>query len=73
MEISHKKFFVFSLMMKCPEGKAMIDCPLERYRNLSNTQKLNKIENFSDKKIDEIMIHHRKCSYRRIYKMVRGL
>ena len=24
------------------------------------------------KKIDEIMIHHRKCSYRRIYKMVRG-
>ena len=65
INLSDKKIFIFGLLVACPLGKAMYDCPLEKYRNVSNKERLNYLERFSDEEQDKILQHHHQCLLRR--------
>jgi len=66
LQLSNKKIFVFGLLMNCPEGEPMVDCPLEKYRKLSIKERLKYLEKLSDKEIDKINKHHHECVWRRV-------
>ena len=66
MNKDYKLFFVFGLLVKCPEGEPMPDCPLQKYRTKSLEDKLTVAEQFTENELDEIIAHHYKCINNRI-------
>lgn len=61
-----KLFFVFSLLVKCPEGELMSDCPLQEYRTNSAKDNFAIAEQFTENELDEIIAHHYDCVRRRV-------
>ena len=61
MKENYKLFFVFGLLVKCPEGEPMADCPLQEYRSKSLEDKLTIIERFPVNELDETITYHHKC------------
>lgn len=66
MDMDYKLFFVFGLLVKCPEGEPMSDCPLQEYRTKSLEDKLAVAEQFTENELDETITHHYKCVMDRV-------
>lgn len=64
--LSDKKIFVFGLMMDCPQGQPLATCPFKKYRKLSIIERIDCLENISDKEIDKMIKHHYECLWIRI-------
>ena len=65
-ELSDKKIWLYGLLVTCPEGKLLPDCPLEKYRDLSYSDRLSTLENFTEEEVEQIIKHHYQCLRRRI-------
>ena len=66
MNEGYKLFFVFGLLVKCPEGEPMSDCPLQEYRTKSLEDRLLVAERFTENELDETVTHHYKCVRNRV-------
>jgi hypothetical protein len=66
MELSDEKIWIYGLYVACPEGKPLLDCPLERYRSLPDTKKIAIVENLSQNEVKEIFKHHNQCLLHRV-------
>ena len=66
MKMDDKLFFVFGLLVKCPEGEPMADCPLQEYRTRPLQDKLTVAEQFAENELDETITHHYECVGNRI-------
>lgn len=66
MELSDKKIWVYGLLYACPEGQPLPDCPLEKYRKLSDKEKLSILENFTDEEVEKIIRNHNQCLLHRV-------
>ena len=66
MELSDKKIWVYGLLIACPERKPLPDCPLEKYRHLSNKNRLTTLENFTEAEVEEIIELHNHCLLSRV-------
>ena len=66
MTKDYKLCFIFGLLVKCPEGEPMSDCPLQKYRTKSLEEKLLVAERFTENELDEIIAHHCKCVANRV-------
>ena len=65
-ELSDKKIWLYGLLIDCPQGQPLSDCPLEQYRTGSNKDRLNVLENFTEEQVEEIIKHHNQCLLRRV-------
>jgi len=66
MELTDTKIWVYGLLVACPQGKPLSDCPLEKYRIGSNKDRLNVLEKFTEEQVEEIIKHHNQCLFRRV-------
>ena len=66
MELSDKKIWLYGLFYACPEGKPLVDCPIEKYRSLPEKEKIIILENLTEEEVEEIIKHHNQCLLRRI-------
>lgn len=66
MELSDKKIWVYGLLIACPEGNPLHDCPLEKYRKGSDKDRLTILENFTEEEVEEIIKLHNHCLLSRV-------
>jgi hypothetical protein len=66
MELTNEKIWLYGLLIACPEGKPLPDCPLEKYRNRTLKERLSILESFTAEEVDEIIKHHHQCVLRRL-------
>lgn len=66
MELTDNKIWLFGLLIACPVGAPLPDCPLEKYRTNSYKDRLTTLQNFTENEVDEIIKHHYQCVLRRV-------
>ena len=61
MKLFYEKLWIHGLIVACPEGTPLVDCPLEKYRKFTLEERLKIVEELSDEEIKEIIKHHNQC------------
>jgi hypothetical protein len=60
-----KRIWLKGLVMECPAGEPLHDCPLNGMRSLPITQINHTINDLSDEKVDAIINIHKHCFHDR--------
>ena len=65
-----KRNVIFSVMIECPHGKRLYDCPFKKYSNLDLKEKFTVSNEMSEEKVEEMFSFHQRRSQARdqIYK-----
>ena len=61
----HKLIWVEGLLIDCPFGNPLSDCPASELRKLPIPERISMAENFSENELDGIINHHVNCLNRR--------
>ena len=56
-----KMTWVLGLMIDCPMGKALDNCPAKGIRRLPLEEKISKVKQMEESQLQEIIMHHRRC------------
>jgi len=65
LENTDKITWLKGLLVGCPMGKALDDCPVNELRKLLLADRIELIKNMSNVEIDSILEHHKKCITKR--------
>jgi hypothetical protein len=68
----HLRQWLFGLLIECPMGKAVNDCPIEKYRGESVYEKMRIAYELPEEEVKSILIHHRKCLKNRESSMIKN-
>ena len=60
-EYDKKRVWAKGLIVECPLGDALEDCPLNEIRKLPLRERLQIIKKMSDEELDEAIAHHEQC------------
>lgn len=61
LTLEDKKTWVKGLVIHCPMGESVKDCPANEIRLMPIPERLRKVEDMSETSINEIIDHHYKC------------
>ena len=65
LKLDHKRIWVQGLLIECPFGEALEDCPAKDIRLLPIEERLKMISEIEEDQIDRIIAHHRECLRKR--------
>ncbi|NQU84368.1 MAG: hypothetical protein HQ541_01280 [Mariniphaga sp.] len=65
MEITDRKLWLFGLLIDCPMGNPLPECPANKYRHLSVTEKLDFVNSLSTEQIEDLLNIHKECLEKR--------
>ena len=65
IDINFKKDWIIGLMICCPFGTELDNCPAKEIRTLPLTDRLELLKSIDEKQIDQIIAHHRDCLHKR--------
>lgn len=65
LTLEHKRIWVQGLLMECPMGRSLEDCPAKDLRSLSIDERLKLVFDMEDDQIEWIIAHHRECLRKR--------
>ena len=71
LAFEHKKIWVQGLLIDCPMGKPLENCPAKDARALPIEERLNLPNAMDERQLDQIISHHRKCLREREYRTPR--
>lgn len=66
MDDNTLKGYLFGLMIACPIGKPLNDCPLNMIRTKSKLEQIGYIDELSLEEAVKLSNHHRKCLFSRL-------
>ncbi|NQV38632.1 MAG: hypothetical protein HQ509_11595 [Candidatus Marinimicrobia bacterium] len=66
-DYEHKLTWVQGLLIDCPFGPPLSDCPASELRKLPITDRLSIAQEMSEPELDRIISHHRNCLAKREY------
>ena len=61
MEDLNYRQWMFGLLIDCPMGKTVEDCPFNEYRDKPSTKKINIAYKIPQEKLKGLISHHKKC------------
>ena len=61
----NKTVWVRGLMVECPMGDPAKDCPLQKFRLLPLSERMEIVNKMTMERIDKILAHHTMCLNRR--------
>ncbi len=61
LNFEDKKTWVKGLVIHCPMGESVKDCPANEIRLLPIPERLRLVNEMTEKSVDEIIAHHYKC------------
>ena len=64
--IQNKRIWIKGLVMECPHGTPVLDCPLNGLRNLPIHEANSVINGLPDKQVTDYLKTHRKCYNHRL-------
>ena len=56
-----KKAWVIGLLINCPLGKALDNCPAKEARKLPVSDRIDAASGMDENQLDQIIAHHRGC------------
>lgn len=65
MKANEKKIWLFGVFSACPLKVALEGCPFEKYRKQSPLERWEYIEGLTEEEVDALILHHKKCLYKR--------
>ena len=65
LTLEQKKIWVQGLLIECPMGKPLDNCPAKDIRALPIKERLELANAMNEPQINQIISHHRKCLYER--------
>ncbi len=65
LTLEHKRIWVQGLLMECPMGRSLEDCPAKALRSLSIDERLKLVFDMEEDQIEWIIAHHRECLRKR--------
>lgn len=65
LTLEHKRIWVQGLLMECPMGRSLEDCPAKDLRSLSIDERLKLVFDMEDDQIEWIIAYHRECLRKR--------
>ena len=63
--IEEKKIWVRGLLVACPFGNPLDDCPAKELRKIPLKERLNLVKEMTEDQITQVISHHRVCLSRR--------
>jgi len=63
----HNKIFAQGLMVDCPMGKPLENCPLLDLRKLPLKTRMQLVDEMSEEKLEETISYHKQCLAKREY------
>ncbi|MEE8437016.1 MAG: hypothetical protein V3S22_01635, partial [Candidatus Neomarinimicrobiota bacterium] len=66
LTLEQKRIKVIGLIIDCPMGKSLPDCPTKDYRLLSIAEQAKAANAMDEKYIDQIIRHHQQCLEKRV-------
>ncbi|NQU88207.1 MAG: hypothetical protein HQ541_20865 [Mariniphaga sp.] len=61
----HLRQWLFGLLIDCPMGNALKDCPMNKYRGMPATKKISFTFEIPKEELNGLLLHHRKCLAKR--------
>ncbi len=61
LPLEQKRTWVISLMIECPMGKSLEDCPAREVRGLPLAQIAKLVDGMSEEELSSIIDHHKRC------------
>ena len=61
MELKYRRVWLKGLVISCPFGKALEDCPANEIRKLPLSERMTVVDNMTDKQVDKTLDHHKNC------------
>ena len=61
LNLNEKEIWVKGLLIECPMGKALTNCPLENYRKLSVGERFKLADSWNENKLSQIITYHKNC------------
>jgi hypothetical protein len=65
LDIEEKRIWVQGLLIECPMGTHLDDCPAKELRKIPLKERVNLVKEMTDDQIDQIINYHRACLIRR--------
>ena len=61
LSIEHKRIWVKGLMIDCPLGTPVDDCPARDLRTLPIGKRMIAVDTMTPEQVEEVIVHHKKC------------
>lgn len=65
LPIEQKRTWVKGLLIQCPMGAAMDDCPMRDLRSLPIARQLITVDTMKPEQVEEVIVHHKQCLKKR--------
>jgi len=61
----HKRTWVKGLLIACPMGTALDDCPARDLRAMEIEKRLITVDTMTPEQVEEVIVHHKQCLKKR--------
>lgn len=61
MNQQHKRIWAKGLLINCPMGNSIEDCPAAELRKISLKERIRTVNEMEDTEVDSIIEHHEEC------------
>ena len=65
ISIEDKRIVLKDLLVECPMGEALDDCPARDLRKLPVEKRLITVDTMAVEQIEEVVVHHTRCLKKR--------
>ena len=65
LSMEHKRTWVKGLLIDCPMGTALDDCPARDLRTLPIARRLITVDTMTPEQVEEVIVHHKQCLRKR--------
>ncbi|MBL7220055.1 MAG: hypothetical protein ISS69_08070 [Phycisphaerae bacterium] len=65
LSIEHKRTWVKGLMIDCPMGEALDDCPARELRTMPIEKRLIVVDEMTPGQVEEVIVYHKQCLKKR--------
>jgi len=65
LALEHKRIWVKGLLIDCPMGEALDDCPARDLRAMPIRARLIAVDAMTPEQVEEVIVHHKRCLSKR--------
>jgi hypothetical protein len=65
IELEYRRTWLKGLMIDCPYGKPLDECPAKSIRQLPIKERIAFVDAMDEHAVDEVLAHHKRCLHQR--------